>query len=363
MEEAKILIVDDEPRSLYAMEMLLYREPYRIILADGGEAAIEQVKRELPDVILLDVMMPDITGYDVCRRLKDDDRLRHIPIVLVTALQRKEDVVRGLDAGADEFLTKPVNGPELRARVRSMLRIKKQYDEIQETLQLREELANMIVHDMRTPLSTIALYSDILITKTGKEANGDYLRLAETIRSQSHRLNAFLSDMLVLAKMRAGKLMLNRKLADPYHLVNSAVEAYQPHADSKRMTLVRDMQTDGLLMRLDGKLMQRMIDNLLSNAIKFSPPDTTVTVRLRAVSTDTGAEPVLRLQVIDEGPGVPTVYHERIFSKYETVHSDQTDVQQVGLGLALCRMVAESHGGRIYVENNVPTGAIFTVEI
>ena len=180
------------------MEMLLSQEPYEILFADSGQTTLDKVEAESPDLLLLDVMMPDMTGYEVCQRLKADNRWRHIPIILVTALDRKEDVVSGLDAGADEFLTKPVHGAELRARVRTMLRIKNQYDELQEALELREEMADMIVHDMRSPISALMLYTDILERRKGSPLHHE--RLTGKIRLQVHRLNSYLGDLSSFGK-------------------------------------------------------------------------------------------------------------------------------------------------------------------
>lgn len=355
-EPSAILIVDDEPRSLYAMEMLLSPEKYHIAFAENGRAALAYIAATPPDVVLLDVMMPDMTGYAVCEILKQDERWQHIPIILVTALDRKEDIVQGLDAGADEFLTKPVNGPELRARVRSMLRIKRQYDQIQDVLRLREQLANMIVHDMRNPLSTLTLYIDILFTRAGNADPAQHAIL-ETMRTQAHYLNAFLGDMLLVAKMQAGKLLLNRQPLNVRDLLEAVAHDFMPQAQIRDIQLVCRVTGEERLVALDQKLVRRMVDNLLSNAVKFAPRQSTVEMRL------TFEAATLRLEVLDAGPGVPPEHRQRIFHKYEVVAAKERDLPQVGLGLALCKLVAEAHGGLIYVTDNQPQGAKFVVEM
>ena len=366
-QAAKILIVDDEPKSLYAMEMLLSQEPYEICFANNGETAIAQVEREQPDIILLDVMMPGLTGYEVCRTLRADPLWQHLPIVLVTALDRKEDIVEGLDAGADEFLTKPVNGAELRARVRSMLRIKRQYDELQETIALREDLADMIVHDMRTPISSLMLYTDILEKiEYSKETCNE---LVDKIRHQALRLNSFLGDMLMLAKMRSGKLLLNLSSIDLVALIHDTVAHYYEIADSKNITLSVDLPDEINFFMLDDKLMARVFDNLLSNAMKYSPPGTNVRVNLKYMFHNNKESKIndnplsVYIKVTDEGSGIPKAYRETIFNKFEVVNIEQDDVAQIGLGLALCKMVVDAHNGRIYVEDNHPTGSRFIIEL
>lgn len=360
---AKILIVDDEPKSLYTMEMLLSQEPYEICFATNGESVMRQVEAEVPDVLLLDVMMPDITGYEVCRRLRADARWKQLPIVLVTALDRKEDVVEGLDAGADEFLTKPVNGPELRARVRSMLRIKSQYDELQDMLQLREDMADMIVHDMRTPISSLMLYTDIL-TKTG--FSQDYCsEIINKIRSQAQRLNAYLGDMLLMAKMRSGDLVLHKTSVNLASQLQLSLTQHQEMAVSKNIGINLELPDEKRTFSLDIKLIERVLDNLLSNALKYSPPNSQIQVILQYLENDDRPEslPKIRIQVNDHGPGIPKEQQETIFNKYEVVDIHPDEVPQVGLGLALCKKVVDSHNGRIYIKDNHPTGSRFIIEI
>ncbi|KPK05330.1 MAG: hypothetical protein AMJ56_16075 [Anaerolineae bacterium SG8_19] len=363
-DTARVLIVDDELSALYTLEMLLTPEPYDIKLANSPEEAFVTLESDPPDVILLDVMMPGITGYEVCQRLKGDDRWRHIPIILVTALDSKDDLVRGLNSGADEFISKPVNGPEMRARVRSMLRIKQQYDDIQEAMHLREELANMIVHDMRTPISAIVLYIDLLSRLY--DSSDHHKRVVPKLRSQAQRLNSMLTDMLLVAKMKSGKLVLNCSPVNIVELVETAVQDQKAVAESKRITVVTDLPNDVQLMSLDSKLIQRTLENLLSNALKFSPEDSTVTVHLaygKPGPSSNGHQPRLRLQVTDEGPGIPEEFRESIFDRYEVVKMKTADIPQVGIGLAFCKMVVEAHGGTISVNDNQPQGAVFTVEL
>lgn len=363
-DTARVLIVDDELSSLYTLEMLLSPESYDIQLANGPEEAFIALEKDPPDVILLDVMMPGITGFDVCERLKNDIRWRHIPVILVTALNGKDDLVQGLNSGADEFISKPVNGSEMRARVRSMLRIKQQYDEIQESMRLRDELANMIVHDMRTPISAIMLYIDLL-AKIYDSADNQR-RVVPKLRSQVHRLNSMLTDMLLVAKMKSGKLILDCAPVNVAELVEKTIRDQNAAAEAKRIAVVAELPDDVQQVSLDGKLIKRTLENLLSNALKFSPEDSTVTIHLAfepSAPSSNGRQPRLHIRVIDEGPGIPEEFRECIFDRYEVVKMKTADVPQVGIGLAFCKMVVEAHGGTISVDDNQPQGAVFSVEL
>jgi len=357
-QKPKILIVDDQLSVHQVFKGLLLSEGYRLTFVTDGQAALDCLPEVQPDTILLDVMMPGMDGFAVCRRLKADARWQHIPVILVTAFNGKGAVAQGLDAGADDFLAKPVNGLELRARVRSMLRIKKQFDELQGTLALREDLANMIVHDMRNPLTAIAGMSELLLLKE-ESLLPQQIKDITTIKTQAGRLNTFLNDMLLLAKMEQDHLSLNYSQVDLNELIMAEWQNHYVLARSQGINLAIDLPPQTQLHRLDSNLFQRLLDNLLSNAVKFSSSGGTVTLKLWPPS----AAEKLRLQVLDEGPGVPEEAKANIFDRFKVAVLRKKNVSQIGLGLAFCKLVVDAHEGHISVADNDPTGAIFTVEI
>jgi len=360
----RVLIVDDEPSARQTAEALLLPEGYDLASAASGQECLTLLASSAVDLILLDVMMPGMDGFEVCSRLKANDAWRHIPIILVTALDNRETLVRGLDAGADDFLAKPVNGLELRARTRSMLRIKSQYDALEEMLAVREKMANLIVHDARAPLTVIAGHSDSLKQSIADPTMSHGL---QQIFDQAMRLEGFLNDLLMVAKSRHDELTLNRAPVDVRRLVANVGESYSAAISKRRkITYSADLPAEPRHVSLDHALFHRLLDNLLINAFKFSPSGGTVTVRLEYLETDAGTEapsPGLRLQVVDEGPGIPEEHRERIFDQFEVVAMKEAGASQHGLGLALCKLVAEAHGGSITVTGNQRSGTIFTVEI
>lgn len=356
-KQPHICIVDDNDMAREVIADLLSTEGYKVSLATSGPEIIKNIGNLQPDVVLMDVMMPGMSGYDVCRILKQENQWKHIPIILVTALNGREDMLQGLKAGADEFLSKPVNGSELRARVRTMLRIKNQYDTLQSLLQLREDLSHMLIHDMRTPLTVAMLYNDFVLRRT-EEDSKEY-EYAITVRNSLRALDGFMDEVLTVAKMEQGLLKLERVEVDIHALVAEVIEANLEAAHLRQFNLQLDMPDGEQLVCLDVSLFRRVIDNLLSNAFKFAPESSTVTVRL-----EHGEHPSnFRLQVIDEGPGIPLEDQDRIFNKYEIVTIKKKNGRQTGLGLAFCKMVAEAHGGRIFATANTPQGAILTVEL
>jgi len=349
------------------LQAFLLREGYDLLSVASGSEALARLDELAPDAILLDVMMPGMDGFQVCQRLKTDKRWRHIPIILVTALDSKEDLARGLDAGADEFLTKPVDHFELRARVRSMLRIKKQYDELEATLHLREDLARITMHDMGTFLTSITLLTELLLKRSTIAPDTiapEYVEEIEEIHIHVQRLNSLLNDMLIVAKMEAGKLILNRSTVDMNQLVLVVERNHSVIAQARGIDLVIDLPEESRQIPLDASLFQRVLDNLIANALKFSWAESTVTLRAEYPEAKTASqlpEPRVRIQVLDEGPGIAEDHRDRIFDKFVALKRE--GVSQFGLGLAFCKMVVEAHGGRVFVRANEPRGAVFTVEI
>jgi two-component system sensor histidine kinase/response regulator len=358
----QILIVDDQPSARDTLKGLLHPEGYRLAFAASGAEALACLEQVQPDTILLDVMMPGMDGLEVCRRLKAIEKWRHIPIILITALDSQEDIAAGLDAGADDFISKPVQSLELRARVRSMLRIKKQFDELQLMLQLREDMAGMIIHDLRNPLTPIRGLSELLLIRP--DLAPDVLKDIKTINTHALRLNDYLNDLLMLAKMENGLLILNRSRVNLNELIGLVKENHLFLAESKKIDLQLCLPEQAHYLSLDAKLMQRVLDNLFSNALKFSPSQSTVGVTVEFLNQTNGeVSPAFRLKIADEGPGVPEQYRRSIFDKFKIIDLHKKEVPQIGLGLAFCKLVIEAHGGSIFVGNNQPQGAVFTIEI
>ena len=354
-----ILIVDDDPIARSTLEALLFQENYRLVLTASGQEALGRLDEFAPDIILLDVMMPGMNGFQVCQRLKANERWRKIPIILITALGSPRDMVRGFEAGADDFLYKPVNVLELRARVRSMLRLREQYEALEEMLRLREQLSDMIVHDMRDPLASILLLGTLL--KESLTMAYDLACVDKLLNATQH-LNVFVNDLLLMAKTQEHKLVLNRLLVDVDQLVLAAKENHSEVAQSKKINLVVELPEASQKVSLAHNLFSRVLDNLISNALKFSPAESTVTVRVEyEIAFQLPAR--VRVTVLDQGPSLAHEYREYIFDKFQVARLREQGIARMGLGLAFCNMVVEAHGGRMSVDANEPQGCAFIVEV
>ena len=361
-----IVIVDDEPDNFEVIELLLHREGYALSHLLSGIELLDRIQEIQPDLILLDVMMPELDGIEVCRQLKQRSEWNHIPVIMVTALSSKEDLAHCLQTGADDFIGKPVNGVELRARVRSMLRIKHQYDSLKALLRMRDDLSHMLVHDMRNRLSTILFGGQSLLSRAGLE--GVNLERMKLILATGQDLNTMIDNLLTIAKMEAGHLVIQRRPILLTDLVERVCSDFSMALELNQIELVCQYPNHPLQVEVDIDLYHRLLDNLLSNAVKFSPKGSRVTVRLEAPEGTQGntqssaRSPQAILSVLDQGPGIRDALKPQIFDRYST-GDPQAGKVQTGLGLSFCRWVAEAHGGRIQVKDNPPQGTIFVVDL
>lgn len=363
----RVLIIDDDPRIQDTIEAQLYPEGYELLFKSSGVDAIRELDKLRPDVILLDLMMPGMNGFDVCSHIKHSEDFRHVPVIMVTALDDVDYLVTGLDTGADEFISKPVNGAELRARVRSMLRIKHQYDELDQALHLREVISRMIVHDMRNPLSSILLYTQVIQRK--QKLPSEQTTQIQQIQNEAMRLGKLFDDMLVLSRMQRGQIILQPQITDLTTIVLTQGEKYQATAATNEVKVMLQIEENLQPALLDTPLIERLAETLLTNAIKFAPAQSEVKVLLTtAVNERRGNglapdQPILRLQISDQGPTVPTDVFDQVLQQLERSNHKNSSRPMTELGLAFCKLVVGAHGGSITVSANQPAGAVFTVDL
>ena len=353
----EILIIDDEPDNFDVIDTMLTDDNFTIFYSASGTEALEKFNAGIfhPDLILLDIMMPQMSGIEFCEIFKANPEWQPIPIIVVTALTGKVELARCLQAGADDFISKPIHPLELRARIKSMLRIKRQQDELRDVIQLRQDFSDILVHDMRNPLSTIALAAEILNVAEYHPDRQE--KKTRQIINAARQLQAMVDDLLLVAKVNSGTMILQTKIINLIDLCNRALDDIRYTAEHKQLKIMSHLPPAETLIEVDASIFRRVLDNLLANAIKFSPTNGQITFRV-----ETGSDDQTRIQVIDQGPGIKPEFKQTIFQKFKTGDSF-AGVPQIGLGLYFCKLALEAHGGTIYVEDNYPTGSIFTVEI
>lgn len=362
MKEPKILIVDDEEKNIRLFKAMLMSEKYQTLEAISGEQALKIVIAVNPDLILLDVMMPGINGFDVCRKLKQAAETKIIPIVMVTALSEKEHRIKALEAGADDFLSKPVDRSELAVRVKSLLRIKAYHDELwasnreiaeqneklRELEKIKEGLTHMIVHDLNNPLSSIMASLDLILLKELALAQ-NHLGSMTACLDYCRDLKDMILSLLEIHKLEEGKLKLDMEPTDITELIAAVMQQFEFKAREYHVILSANGSEEPYTVAVDRGLMRRVIANLLSNAIRHTPAGGSVEVKTDWLS----ANESIRLRVIDTGNGLAPKYHQKVFDKFEQVRlkREGVTVGSSGLGLAFCKIAVEAHGGKIWVES------------
>jgi two-component system, sensor histidine kinase and response regulator len=367
-DPGRILVVDDTAANVRLLSGILQIAGYTVETAGNGPDALPVCERNPPDVVLLDVMMPDMDGFEVCRRIKATDPF--LPVVMVTALQDTADRVRALEAGADDFLTKPVDEVEVLARVRTLVRARRQHRELETAYfdlrraeSLRDSLSAMLVHDLRTPLTGIIGPLETLIADPAAPLSAIQKEMLNICRNSSYQLLGMVNDLLDVNKMEAGEIALERAELLPEEAAGEALALVQTLADQKDIRVERDIAPDLPRLNADRDLLRRILVNLLGNALKFTPRDGTVTLSLHREEQESG-EPSVVFTVRDTGEGIPRESFTRIFEKFGQVESRKEGRKMsTGLGLTFCKMAVEAHGGHIWVESELGQGSAFFVSL
>ena len=364
-----ILVVDDTPANLQLLSAMLKDAGYQVRLVPSGALALRAAQTRTPDLILLDITMPDMDGYEVCGRLKQQAELAAVPIIFISALSEPLDKVKAFGSGGVDYVTKPFQIEEVAARVRTHLEIRRLQlqleerarqlqatnDALRETERLRDNLVHMIVHDLRTPLGGILASLQFMDEDVGPGLEPESREDLRHAISGAERLNRMVSELLNITQLEAGKLALTRTPQAVAELVEQAIASLGGLAKGRRLEV---SVSGGLTLRCDTELMHRVLVNLLANALKFTP--VAAGIQVTALQTEAGA----RLSVRDEGPGIDPRYHGKIFEKFGQVEArqDKTFVSS-GLGLAFCRLAVEAHGGRIGVDSQLGRGSTFWIEL
>ncbi len=352
-----ILLVDDTPDNLRLLTNILQPIGYRIRSALSGSRALESALLNPPDLILLDIMMPEMDGFLTCARLKLEPTLRGIPVIFVTALNDTTDKVKAFDVGAVDYVTKPYQANEVLARVRVHLEILQQrreiaanYQRLQELEQLRENLTQMIVHDMRNPLAVVDGYLQLLELCESANLSPDAQDYLLRARSVLHRLTGLTSDLMVVSKSEARQLEPDLRPVDLVALLHEVVVHLQQSPGDIKIQITNCPAQITLL--LDHGIIHRVLQNLLDNALKFSPPNGIIQLSL-LVGTDH-----VRIAVRDSGPGIAPEFRQKIFDKFVQIKGDRGR-RGTGLGLTFCQLAVEAHGGAIGVESSREPGSTF----
>jgi signal transduction histidine kinase len=360
--QTTILLVDDTPANLEVLGGMLKERGYRIRQAISGEMALRAARNNPPDLILLDIMMPDMDGYQTCAELKADAVLREIPVIFISALSETMDKVKAFGAGGVDYITKPFQFAEVEARVATHLALRQQqrqleaqFRELTRLEELRDNLVHMIVHDMRTPLTGIKGFIELLKMSEMEALSLEGQEFVSLALVATDELIEMVSSLLDVSKMEAGEMAL---ALEPCRLDTIAAEVLQKTAALHLGRTVSLAAPAPVEVVGDAGILGRVVQNLLGNALKFTPEGGAITIAMAPDPTR------VRVTVTDTGPGIPEEYRDKIFEKFGQVESRKNHQKHsTGLGLTFCKYAVTAHGGAIGVDSVVGEGSTFWFEL
>lgn len=358
----KILIVDDVVSNVLLLRILLTNEKFQICTASNGRECIEKAKTEHPDLILLDVMMPDINGFETAVILKEDPMTSGIPIIFLTALNTPSDLVHGFQVGASDFLTKPFNKEELIMRVMQQISlvavhriIVRQNEELSRTISNRDKMYSVIAHDLRSPMASICMVLNLFVNAISPESIGqEMFSLIDKANRESEETYNLLDNLLKWTKSQTGRLNVVYQDFELNDVVPGVVDIFVMIAETKHIKLNCNLGDEKLIVHADNDMLKTVIRNFISNAIKFSNEGSTVDI---TVCREGG---FARISVRDHGVGISANRLESLFHSGETTYGTSNE-EGSGLGLLLCKDFARKNGGDVDVESVLGEGSTFSV--
>jgi two-component system sensor histidine kinase/response regulator len=368
-----ILVADDVEANVELLVDQLETLGFRTVVARDAPSALASCLARRPDLVILDVAMPAgelgvddrDAGFEVCRRLKRDARTARIPVIFVTALGDTSDRVKAIEAGGDDFLTKPHHRLVLNARVRALLKLKGATDALEESLRrlrelqkVRDDLMKMIVHDLKTPLASVLATLEMARDGDFGALTPPQARALSDAEGKAEDLLALIEDLLEVARIEEQTITLQPEPIAPAALLAEIVHDWGLRFKQEGATATVDVADDAPVFRADKALIKRVISNLVQNAITHTAGPVHLALAARPDASG------ILLTVADDGPGIPSEYQEIIFRKFERVRAlNAPRVRSSGLGLTFCRLAVESHGGRIWVKSAEGEGSTFFVRL
>lgn len=357
----KILIVDDVVSNVLLLKILLTNEKFQVCTANCGNACIEQAKKEHPDLILLDVMMPDISGFDTAVILKKDPETKDIPIIFLTALNTPADLVKGFQVGANDFLTKPFNKEELVMRVVQQISlvaakriIIQQNEELKRTISNRDKMYSVIAHDLRSPMASIRMVLNLAVSVVSPDTVGEEIYgLLDKANRESEETHDLLDNLLKWTKSQTGRLNVVYQDMDLNEVVPGVVDIFITIAEMKKVKLQFIPNNDKFEVHADNDMIKTVIRNFISNAIKFSREDSSIEVFI------TRQDDFAKISIRDHGVGIAPERLDTLFHGGETTYGTGGE-EGSGLGLQLCADFARKNGGDVMVESTLGEGSTFS---
>ena len=366
-DRPRIMIVDDLPDNLQLLRRMLQECGCEVLAFPDGAMALKAAHRRAPDLVLLDVNMPGMNGYEVCQGLKGHPRTKAVPVIFLSALNATEDKVKAFTYGGEDFITKPFFFEEVKARVEVHLKIHRYRRELEEKNQAleislqdlakvaatRDTLVHMVVHDMRNLMQTSLMNLQLLSKMRPDQFGAEGPLAVQDALASAFLLREMISTVLDLSKMESGAMELQVEPCDLRAIAKGSLEPLRALQEAGHLVL--DLPPEPITVLCDPPIVGRILLNLVSNAVKFTPP-LAGGIQVILQQSEEGA----RLAVRDMGPGIAPEHHEQIFERYNQGAGPGPERHQSsGLGLAFAKLAVEAHGGNIGVESELGYGSTF----
>lgn len=361
---ARILVVDDNSKNIQVLANILTAQNYEVEYATNGEDALELTEESDFDLILLDIMMPGMNGFTVCKKLKQQSHTKDIPVIFLTAKTDTDSIVKGLEIGAVDYLTKPFNTAELLARVRTHLELKHSREKIQESEKSLRELNatkdkffSIISHELKNPFAGLISLSEILMNIDVSDAQ-QIAKFSGMLNQLTHQVYELLENLLEWSRLQTGNLKTSIEECDLIKIIRHVTALYETTASNKNINLSFKAEDDSVAVMADETMLDTILRNLISNALKFTPENGKVIVRLSENET------FINVCVEDNGVGIDKSNLSKLFRLDEHFTTKGTAKEKgTGLGLILCKELAEKNKGRLSVESEAGKGSKFTLSI
>jgi len=354
----QILIVDDIPANLKVLSEMLKEEGYKVRPVPNGKLALQVAEIEKPDIILLDIMMPEMDGYEVCRKLKENHLLCDIPVIFISALNETNNVVKALKYGGVDYITKPFRAEEISARVKTHIKLRQQSIELQELNVTKDRFFSIIAHDLKGTMGGFMGLTELLTEELSNMSMEEIQEFLGSMRNSATNLYKLLENLLQWARLQQGGITFRREKILFRPIVFDSIEMIEESAKMKGIEIICDI-SEQLEVFADSNLIQTVIRNLVSNAVKFSIRGGTVNISAAITEYEN-----VEISVKDMGIGMDQFMLENLFRIDVRNGRPGTEGEQsTGLGLLLCKEFIEKHGGHIRVESEVGKGTTFTFNI
>ena len=358
----RILVVDDVMSNVLLLKILLTNEKFQVLTANNGTSCLQVCREQHPDLVLLDVMMPDISGFDTAVELKKNPETADIPIIFLTALNSPSDLVHGFQVGANDFLSKPFNKEELIMRVMHQISlvaakriIVQQNIELKRTISNRDKMYSVIAHDLRSPMASIRMVLNLVVQTVSPEAIGpEMYYLIDKANRETEETHDLLDNLLKWTKSQTGRLKVAFQEFEISDVITGVADIFSLIAETKKIKLTTEYHEDGLKVRADKDMLNTVLRNFLSNAVKFSNENSSIEIVVSRKDN------FVKVGILDHGVGIAPDRIDSIFHKGETTYGTNNE-EGSGLGLQLCKDFAVKNGGDVMVESVVGEGSTFSV--